>query len=128
MLSPFTYVLSVYLTFFGLVAVLLEMDVEKFSHVPSVGKLAPHLHKYQKNVFEYARFLTQLKGRGAYYIFVGSLAVVQCMLCLFFIVGAFNIFVGVVSIMLAFGMKPPDVGAESVTARLNRATASASGP
>merc|ERR1719161_1512473 len=73
-LSPFEYILNAYLTFFGVVSVLLEADVEKLSKLQVANKLAPWLQHYQGKVFEYAKILTELRGRGLFYIFIGTLA------------------------------------------------------
>jgi hypothetical protein len=42
--------------------------------MPVIGPLAPHILNYQKYVFEYAKFLTTLQGRGGFYIFIGTLS------------------------------------------------------
>ncbi|CAD7966862.1 unnamed protein product [Amoebophrya sp. A25] len=115
--DPFDFVLHAYLVCFGATAVLLESDAEMLSTVPVVGPLAVHLNKYQKFVNEYAHFLTKLQGRGAFYIFVGTLCITECMFCTLFIVGAANAGLGVLLILLSFGYTP-DLSAEAVTKRV----------
>jgi len=106
--SPFTYVLNVYLTMFGLVTFLLEADMESFKNMKVLGKLAPFVEQYQREVFDRAKVLTELRGRGFYYVFIGSLAITQCFLCLLFLVGVWNLLMGVLCLMMSFGINPAD--------------------
>mmetsp|Transcript_4867 Transcript_4867/g.15006 ORF Transcript_4867/g.15006 Transcript_4867/m.15006 type:complete len:247 (-) Transcript_4867:84-824(-) len=106
--SPFHYVLNAYLTGFGVVTVLLEADVESVKNMRIVGKLGPVIERYQGEVFNRANFLTELKGRGLYYIFVGNLAITQCLFCLLFLIGAWNIIMGALCLMMSFGINPAD--------------------
>jgi len=57
-------------------------------------RLAPYILEWQKTVFEYAKFLTLLPGRGSFYIFVGLFLITQCWFCLFFLCGVANIVCG----------------------------------
>jgi hypothetical protein len=106
--KPFTYVLSVYLTGFGLVAVLLEADTEKLAGMKVIGKLAPLFEQYQMEIFRKALFLTELRGRGLFYLFVGTLSITQCWVCLFFVCGVWNLLMGVLCLMMSFGINPAD--------------------
>merc|ERR1712194_413647 len=90
MSHPFEMVLHIYLVFFGVTAVLLESDAEMLHGMPVVGPLAIHLHQYHKFVNEYAKFLSRMRGRGAFYIFVGSFCVTDCQFCPTFLVGVAN--------------------------------------
>jgi hypothetical protein len=106
--NPFNWVLSCYLLVFGLVSVLLEADVEQLSGKPVVGKLAPLCEHYQFEIFERAKFLTELRGRGFFYVFVGTLAITQCLVCLYFLAGLWNLLMGVLCLMMSFGINPAD--------------------
>jgi len=106
--SPFSYVLNAYLTCFGVVTFLLEADVESVRNMKVLGRFAPLVEGYQEEVFRRAQFLTELRGRGFYYLFVGSLAITQCFFCLFFLVGAWNVLMGVLCLMMSFGINPTE--------------------
>ncbi|CAD7957961.1 unnamed protein product [Amoebophrya sp. A120] len=84
--DPFDFTLHLYLCFFGFTAVLLESDAERIKDVPVVGPLSVHLHAYQKFVNEYAHFLTHIRGRGGFYIFIGTFCITECILCPLFLV------------------------------------------
>merc|ERR1719221_2171734 len=78
-LYPFNYVLYGYLAAFGVVTFLLEADIETFARFPVFGKFAHLVDQYQEDIFQRAKFLTELRGRGLFYLFVGSLAITQCL-------------------------------------------------
>jgi len=104
--SPFTYVLNLYLTGFGLVTILLEADVESMRRLSILGKLAPVMEHYQIEVLKRAQFLMELRGRGLYYVFVGNLAITQCFVCLLFVVGLWNLIMGVLCLLMSCGVNP----------------------
>jgi len=106
--APFSYVLSIYLTAFGFVAMLLEADVQCLEKRSVIGKLAPLCEHYQMEIFERAKFLTELRGRGLFYVFVGTLAITQCVFCLYFLCGVWNLLMGVLCLMMNFGHNPGD--------------------
>lgn len=106
--TPFHYVLNLYLTGFGFISILLEADPERLGELAVIGKLAPLVQSYQKEVFERAKFLTELRGRGLFYLFVGTLAGSQCLVCLTFLCGLWNVLMGVLCLMMSFGINPAD--------------------
>lgn len=106
--APFNYLLNIYLTGFGFVTVLLEADMESFKNWRILGHLAPVLESYQIQVFTRASFLTELRGRALFYIFIGSLAITQCWFCLFFFAGLWNLAMGVFCLLMSFGINPAD--------------------
>lgn len=106
--DPFHYVLSIYLFGFGLVATLLEADVDMLSGRAVIGKLAPLAEHYQEEIFIRAKFLTELRGRGLFYAFIGTLSITQCWFCLFFLAGLWNLLMGVLCLMMSFGINPGD--------------------
>jgi len=81
------------------------MDTDKMQ-MPVIKNISPHVENYHVKVFEYAKFLTALRGRGAFYIFVGTLAITRCTFCLLFIVGCVNGFVGVMCLLMSYGVQP----------------------
>lgn len=115
--SLFHYVLNAYLTGFGMVAILLEADVEKCYSLKVIGKLAPFVERYQHDIFDRAKFLTELRGRGLFYIFVGTLSVTQCWWCLFFFIGVWNLIMGMLTLMMSFGINPVATGMETPLAQ-----------
>mmetsp|Transcript_18224 Transcript_18224/g.38965 ORF Transcript_18224/g.38965 Transcript_18224/m.38965 type:complete len:221 (+) Transcript_18224:193-855(+) len=104
--SPFNYLLDAYLCTFGVVTVLLEADVETVKTMSLLGRTAPFLEKYQNEVFDRAQVLTTLRGRGFFYFFVGSLAITQCTFCLLFLVGVWNVLMGLICFLMSFGINP----------------------
>lgn len=113
-----------YVVLFGSIGFLLESDVSVLKKIPILKAMTPHIGVYQETVNEYALFLTNLKGRGVYYLFVGSLCITHgtAFFCIFFYVGIYICFVGVGCILLSYGIKP-DVSSDSLAAMKNRAAA-----
>jgi len=105
---PFHWVLSMYLMGFGFVSVLLEADTEKLKTMKFIGHFSPFVEHQQMEIFKRALFLTELRGRGLFYLFVGSLAITQCWWCLFFLVGLWNIIMGILCLLMSFGINPAD--------------------
>eukprot|EP00746_Dinoflagellata_sp_MGD_P010571 gnl/MRDRNA2_/MRDRNA2_121863_c0_seq1.p1 gnl/MRDRNA2_/MRDRNA2_121863_c0~~gnl/MRDRNA2_/MRDRNA2_121863_c0_seq1.p1 ORF type:complete len:267 (+),score=32.71 gnl/MRDRNA2_/MRDRNA2_121863_c0_seq1:106-906(+) len=112
-LSPFHYILNAYLTLFGVVAVLLEADVDRLHKMTVANKLAPIVQEYQFKVFEHAKFLTELRGRGFFYLFVGTLAISQCFFCLLFLCGAWNVLMGVLCLLMSYGVNPSHLAGDA---------------
>mmetsp|Transcript_56618 Transcript_56618/g.104805 ORF Transcript_56618/g.104805 Transcript_56618/m.104805 type:complete len:251 (-) Transcript_56618:74-826(-) len=104
--SPFHYLLHAYLLVFGYVSVVLEADVERLHNLKVIGRLAPFVQHFQMEVFEHAKFLTLLRGRGFFYLFVGTLAATQCLWCLFFLCGLWNMGMGLICLLMSFGINP----------------------
>mmetsp|Transcript_8357 Transcript_8357/g.15207 ORF Transcript_8357/g.15207 Transcript_8357/m.15207 type:complete len:244 (-) Transcript_8357:31-762(-) len=105
-MSPFTYVLNAYLVAFGIVTFLLEADVESMRRLKVIGRLSPWVERYQMEVFNRANFLTELRGRGFFYLFIGTLAVTQCFICLTFVAGLWNMLMGILCLLMSFGINP----------------------
>ncbi|CAK8992216.1 unnamed protein product [Durusdinium trenchii] len=104
--SPFQYVLNAYLMVFGIVTFLLEADVESLRSMKVLGRLSPWVERYQLEVFNRANFLTELRGRGFFYVFIGTLAVTQCFICLTFVAGLWNLLMGILCLLMSFGISP----------------------
>jgi len=106
--SPFSYVLNIYLTMFGIVTFLLEADVVILGKMTILGKAAPLIEVRQNELFAGAQVLKQLRGRALFYIFVGSLAITQCWFCPLFLVGMWNVLMGALCGMMSLGINPAD--------------------
>lgn len=106
--KPLHYILNAYLFVFGVVTFLLEADVESMKRLKCIGRLAPLVERYQMEVFTRANFLTSLGGRGFFYVFVGTLAITQCLICLLFLAGLWNLLMGVICLLMSFGINPVD--------------------
>lgn len=104
--KPLHYVLNAYLTVFGVVTFLLEADLDSVKKLRCIGRLAPWIERYQQEVFTRAQFLTELRGRGFFYLFVGTLAITQCFICLLFLVGLWNGCMGILCLLMSFGINP----------------------
>lgn len=106
--EPFQYILHCYLVAFGVVAIFLEADPERLQEFTVIGRMAGVVRSYQEEVFDRAKFLTELRGRGFFYLFVGTLAATQCLICLLFLVGLFNMLMGVICLAMSCGINPAD--------------------
>eukprot|EP00439_Symbiodinium_sp_Y106_P015658 s7012_g2.t1 len=97
--SPFAYVLNAYLVAFGIVTFLLEADVESMRKLKFIGRFSPWVEGCPMEVFNRANFLTELRGRGFFYLFIGTLAVTQCFVCLTFVAGLWNMLMGILCLL-----------------------------
>jgi len=92
--NPIHYCLTVYLLIFALTGMLLEGPQDKIEKVPQFLKA-------QELIFEYAKFLTELLGRGIFYVFEASL-----LFChnspIYWIVGLYMTIVGGLTIGMFF--------------------------
>ncbi|CAD7957951.1 unnamed protein product [Amoebophrya sp. A120] len=118
---PFHLVLSLYIIFFGLTAVILECDADwlaTMKYWPLVQFYVPDaiekLGEYQKIVFHRANILTDVYGRAAFYGFVGILCGTQCFLCPFFLVGVLNVCLAILLTYLQREEGAPDLSYESM--------------
>lgn len=99
--ATFQYVLRFYILGCGLVAILLETDVEVLADRRIVSRLAPVVERYQFVFFRRINILTELHGRGLFYLFVGTLSASQCFICLFFLCGMWNFFIGIMCLFMS---------------------------
>mmetsp|Transcript_12548 Transcript_12548/g.23156 ORF Transcript_12548/g.23156 Transcript_12548/m.23156 type:complete len:253 (+) Transcript_12548:70-828(+) len=93
-IEPATYILNLYMFIFGIVALLLEADLERMAQQPLLGKLEPCVRRWQQYVHQEMHIITGLRGRGFFYLFLGVLGVVQAFPSLTFVCGLLNIFSG----------------------------------
>jgi len=105
--DPFHYVLSVYMFLFGIATACIEADTDRIGQMifPFDG-LAEPITRSQAWLHEECRLLCSLRGRGLFYLYQGTLMVTQCLLCMWFLCGLYNVMVGILCIMMSFGMTP----------------------
>eukprot|EP00931_Biecheleriopsis_adriatica_P081396 TRINITY_DN54725_c0_g1_i1.p1 TRINITY_DN54725_c0_g1~~TRINITY_DN54725_c0_g1_i1.p1 ORF type:complete len:289 (-),score=61.71 TRINITY_DN54725_c0_g1_i1:47-874(-) len=100
-LTPIDYIVDMYLCIFGLTTAMFEAS-------PRWVARCDLLKAYQDGLIDNAKFLCKCWGRGMFYIFQGSLWFGQCgiktplTLCLALML----CFVGVLNVMLFFGIAP----------------------
>lgn len=105
--DPFHYVLSAYLGTFGLATVVIEADTDRIGMmIMPFDRLAGPITSAQAWLHEECRLLTQLRGRGLFYLYQGTLLVTQCAFCLNFMVGLYVSLMGLLCISISFGYKP----------------------
>jgi hypothetical protein len=105
--SPIHYIVNIYQVGFAVVGCALESQ-DKW--VEQVQQLA----EAQKYIFQYAKFLTKLWGRGILYIFEASLAMTHENV-MYDVVGAVMLVVGVVTVVSHFY---PEAGKKAVNSGL----------
>lgn len=105
--SPIHYIVNIYQVFFAVCGCALESQ-DKW--VEQVEQLA----QAQKLIFQYAKFLTKLWGRGILYIFEASLAMTHES-PLYEAVGAILLVVGIVTVVSEFY---PEAGKKAVNTGL----------
>merc|ERR1719379_3402182 len=105
--SPIHYIVNIYQVFFACCACALEFPDNKVEQVPYVAEA-------QKYIFQYAKFLTKLWGRGVFYIFEASLAMTHEAL-LYEALGGCLLVVGIVTVVSEFY---PEAGKKAVNTGL----------
>mmetsp|Transcript_10677 Transcript_10677/g.24301 ORF Transcript_10677/g.24301 Transcript_10677/m.24301 type:complete len:251 (+) Transcript_10677:61-813(+) len=103
-----TYTLNVYMFVFGIVAILLEADLDRLAQLPLLGKLEVCVRRWQQYVHQEMHIITGLRGRGFFYLFLGILGVVQEFPSLTFICGLLNIFSGTMCVSASCVGPPQD--------------------
>lgn len=106
-LDPFHYILNAYVFAFGLATAVLEADVDRIGIMMApFHRLAEPISQAQAWLHEECRLLTRLRGRGFFYLYQGTLLVTQCVFCSLFVCGLYCIAMGVVCILMSFGITP----------------------
>merc|ERR1740138_1477026 len=107
--NPVEYSLSAFQFVFALSTMLFEAKPEW------IEKLGSGVNKYQEMLIEYCNFLTTCWGRGAFYIFQGTLWLVNAGLgnLIDLGVGTFVFFIGALTVAMHFGIMPQTVAAKS---------------
>lgn len=107
MMDPFHYILNVYVLVFGLTTALVEADTDRIGIMMApFHKLAEPVTRAQMWLHEECRLLTRLRGRGFFYLYQGTLLVTQCVFCMLFVCGLYLVAMGVVCILMSFGITP----------------------
>jgi len=75
--SPVAYLINIYGLAFGLMVLFLECEPERMQHIPGLGKCVPNCGACRVRFLDECKFTTFLVGRGLFYMFVGSLSVIQ---------------------------------------------------
>mmetsp|Transcript_76762 Transcript_76762/g.178058 ORF Transcript_76762/g.178058 Transcript_76762/m.178058 type:complete len:395 (-) Transcript_76762:279-1463(-) len=110
--DPFHYILNAYMFAFGLATAVIEADTDRIGMLMSpFDRLAEPVMRAQAWLHEECRLLTTLRGRGLFYLYQGTLMVTQCILCLLFLAGLYNMLMGVLCVLTSFGFKPDIEGA-----------------
>eukprot|EP00930_Biecheleria_cincta_P070476 TRINITY_DN58115_c0_g1_i1.p1 TRINITY_DN58115_c0_g1~~TRINITY_DN58115_c0_g1_i1.p1 ORF type:complete len:276 (-),score=24.28 TRINITY_DN58115_c0_g1_i1:137-964(-) len=93
--SPFQYFLNMYLFVIGWVVLFLEANLERMQMMTLIRRIEPCVRRWQEWVHREMHFLTYLKTRGFFYLFVGLLCAMQCFICLTFPIGLWTIIAGI---------------------------------
>mmetsp|Transcript_69382 Transcript_69382/g.136151 ORF Transcript_69382/g.136151 Transcript_69382/m.136151 type:complete len:262 (-) Transcript_69382:105-890(-) len=103
------YMVSVYQFIFSVTTVLFEMKPEWVTSIED--KLHIPVSKYQDMLLDNAKFLSLVGGRGMFYIFQGTLWLAFASFSDFvnLLIGLFLVFIGVVHVLMHFGVAPKDV-------------------
>jgi len=105
--DPLHYIIYVYMFGFGLATTCLEADPDRIGMLPTpFDMLAGPLTRGQAWLHAEVRLLTELRGRGAFYLYQGTLMATQCVFCAMFIIGLFNALMGGLCIAMSFGIQP----------------------
>merc|ERR1719336_633750 len=107
-LDPFHYILNAYMFVFGLATAVVDADTDRIGIMMApFDRLAEPVTKAQAWLHEECRLLTRLRGRGFFYLYQGTLMVTQqCLFCLLFLAGVYNLIMGVLCVMMSFGYTP----------------------
>lgn len=106
-MDPFHYILNVYVFVFGLATAIVEADTDRIGILMApFDRLAEPIARSQAWLHEECRLLTRLRGRGFFYLYQGTLLVTQCVFCMNFIIGLYILAMGVVCILMSFGITP----------------------
>jgi len=103
------YMVSIYQLLFALTTVLFEAKPEWIVKAQEITTLP--ISKYQDMLLENAKFLSLVGGRGLFYIFQGTLwlAMASFTDLLNLASGLFLIFIGVIHVLMYFGIAPKHV-------------------
>lgn len=105
--DPLHYIIYVYMFAFGLATACLEADPDRIGMFPwPFDGLAGPLTRGQAWLHAEVRILTELRGRGAFYLYQGTLMATQCVFCVLFLVGMFNAVMGALCIAMSYGIQP----------------------
>jgi len=105
--DPLHYIIYLYMFTFGLATTCLEADPDRIGMMPwPFDGLAGPLTRGQAWLHAEIRLLTELRGRGFFYLYQGSLMATQGWYILLILVGLFNTLMGALCIAMSFGIQP----------------------
>lgn len=107
LIDPIAYILNVYMFAFGLATTCIEADTDTIGTLMTpFDRLAEPITRAQAWLNQEVKLLTELRGRGLFYLYQGSLMVSRCVFCPIFLGGLYNVLVGILCICMSFGIKP----------------------
>jgi hypothetical protein len=114
--SPVTFVIALYQVFFGLTSCLFEASHETLTKIENTCK-AP-VSSYQDMLIMKAKFISESKGRGFFYVFQGTLwlSVASLTELLNLGCGLWLVFIGFLNLLIGFG------GYQTFAAKVTNAT------
>jgi hypothetical protein len=101
--SPIHFAVNIYQLCFSVVGICLEAP-------ETLVQKVPHIDQARGILFEYAKFLTELWGRGAFYMFQGGLAMTHVHV-MYEMMGFIMLVVGILTIVVMFS---PEAGKKVV--------------
>jgi len=105
--DPLHYIIYVYMFAFGIATTCLEADPDRIGMMPyPFDMIAGPLTRGQAWLHREVKLLTELRGRGCFYLYQGTLMATQCVFCVMFLVGLFNALMGALCIAMSFGIQP----------------------
>lgn len=104
-MDPLHYILGAYMFVFGLATACLEADTDRLGvMITPIDKLAEPVTRAQAWLHDEVRLLTELRGRGLFYLYQGTLMMSQCVFCLLFLGGVYNLLMGLICLGTACGL------------------------
>jgi acyl-CoA-binding protein len=105
--DPLHYLIYLYMFAFGVATTCLEADPDRIGMMPfPFDSLAGPLTRGQAWLHAEVRLLTELRGRGIFYLYQGTLMSTQCVFCLLFLVGIYSAIMGALCIAMSYGITP----------------------
>merc|ERR1719181_1058780 len=98
---------------FAFTTAMFEIPPEYVTKIQTTVSFIP-IDKYQTMLIEYCKFFTLVAGRGLFYIFQGNLWFVFANLSalLEYVIGAYLCFIGLLHVLMHFGVLPQTVAAK----------------
>jgi hypothetical protein len=102
--KPVSFLIAIYQVIFSLTTALFEMPPEYFTTIQE--KTGIGLSDYQRLLIEKAKFISEAKGRGFFYVFQGSLwlSVASLTAIPSLVCGLSLVFVGLLNLLIGYGM------------------------
>jgi hypothetical protein len=104
-IKPLEAISRLYLIIFGVVTIMLEVDVEQLQQYPRLSFLQGFIARTQMDIHRELHAFTGLKGRGVFYVFVGLFAL-SLGGVFAFMVGVYDLLLGGICITTAIRAGP----------------------